>query len=138
MVVCFQRGGPWLAPFLEHTRPARRIAALELLGSLLLFMFAADMEVHIPLRTDNEGNAHAASKRSAKKRPRLDGTFGAETETGSSRLCTMSNDVPTCGRTSSLTWTSLSLTCNAGSWWWTVLDPATGPPGSPHAEHLDH
>ena len=43
-------------------------------GPLLLFMFAADrvathMEVHIPVRTDHEGNAYAASKRSAKKWP---------------------------------------------------------------------
>ena len=36
-------------------------------------MFAADkvdtLEVQMPLRTDNEGNAYAASKRSAKKWP---------------------------------------------------------------------
>ena len=46
--------------FLEHTRPTR---------SLALLVYVRCTQVHIPLRTDNEGNAYAASKRSAKKWP---------------------------------------------------------------------
>ncbi|CAE7565407.1 Ankrd28 [Symbiodinium sp. CCMP2592] len=66
---------PWVQPFLAHTSPKRRIGALELLGTLILFLLAAEslgpsmVDAHLPLTTDNEGNAFSASKRSSKKWP---------------------------------------------------------------------
>ncbi|CAE7653286.1 MKK3 [Symbiodinium sp. CCMP2592] len=66
---------PWVQPLLVHTSPKRRIGALELLGTLILFLLAAEslgpsmVDAHLPLTTDNEGNAFAASKRSSKKWP---------------------------------------------------------------------
>ena len=65
----------WIEPILRHTTQKRRIGELEMTGSLLLFILAADsvqpgtIDVQIPLRTDNEGNAYSASKRSSKKWP---------------------------------------------------------------------
>ena len=52
-----------------------RAASSPMMGSLLLFILAADsvqpstIDVQIPLRTDNEGNAYSASKCSSKKWP---------------------------------------------------------------------
>ncbi|CAE7501276.1 unnamed protein product [Symbiodinium sp. CCMP2592] len=66
---------PWVQPLLAHTSPKRRIGALELLGTLILFLLAAEslgpsmLDAHLPLTTDNEGNAFSASKRSSKKWP---------------------------------------------------------------------
>ncbi|CAE7630983.1 MKK3 [Symbiodinium sp. CCMP2592] len=66
---------PWVQPLLAHTSPKRRIGALELLGTLILFLLAAEslgpsmIDAHLPLTTDNEGNAFSASKRSSKKWP---------------------------------------------------------------------
>ena len=66
----------WMEAILEHTTQKRRIGALDMMGSLLLFILAADsvhpgtIDVQIRLRTDNEGNAYSASKRSSKKWPR--------------------------------------------------------------------
>ena len=67
-----------LQPFLQHTNPKRRIGALEMIASLILFILAAKptgtLDIAIPfrtvtLRTDNEGNAFSASKGSSKKWP---------------------------------------------------------------------
>ncbi|CAE7471849.1 MKK3, partial [Symbiodinium sp. CCMP2592] len=66
---------PWAQPLLAHTSAKRRIGALELLGTLILFLLAAEslgpsmVDAHLPLTTDNEGNAFSASKRSSKKWP---------------------------------------------------------------------
>ena len=93
MVVCFRRGDP-VGP-LPRTYPSViRIAALELLNSLLLFMFAADrvnthhLEVHIPLRTDNKGNACGLQEigKEVALLGSLDGTFGPGAETISFRI----------------------------------------------------
>ncbi|CAE7583617.1 Rbm17 [Symbiodinium natans] len=65
----------WLQPLLEQTSRKKRIAALELLGYSILFLLTARrtessrMDIHVPLCTNNEGNAYSASKRSAKKWP---------------------------------------------------------------------
>ena len=65
----------WMEPILKHMTQKRRIGALEMMGSLLLFILAADsvqpgnMDVQIPLRPDNKGNAYSVSKRSSKKWP---------------------------------------------------------------------
>ena len=131
-----------MAPFLEHTCPARRIAALELLGSLLLFMFAADrvahlMEVHISAQTQTM-KARPMRHRSGLQRsgPALpDGTFGTGTETGSLRVpppCqTMLQRVGGPTHSPGLRW--VATPDLGGGWLHTLLDPATGPPGSPHA-----
>ena len=66
------------------------VGALEMVGSLLLFILAADsvqpgtIDVQIPLRTDNAGNAYSASKRSSKKWPysALLGTVSSRTPDG--------------------------------------------------------
>ena len=101
------------APFLEHTWPARRIAALELLRIAPTVYVRCRQGIHppdggpYPLRTDN---AYAASKRSAKKWP-----CSALLELSAQGL----RIPPTFGRTNSPTWTSMVLTCSAESQWWT-------------------
>ena len=66
---------PWAQALLAHTSAKRSIGTLEMLGSLVLFMLAAELvcpsmlEIHLPFTTDNEGNAYSASKRSSKKWP---------------------------------------------------------------------
>ena len=66
---------PWAQARLAHTSAKRRIGTLEMLGSLVLFMLAAEfvcpsmLEIHLPFTTGNEGNAYSTSKRSSKKWP---------------------------------------------------------------------
>ena len=66
---------PWAQARLAHTSAKRRIGTLEMLGSLVLFMLAAEfvcpsmLEIHLPFTTGSEGNAYSTSKRSSKKWP---------------------------------------------------------------------
>ena len=66
---------PWLEALFQRTKTKRRVGALEMLGTLILFILAAKfspmsvMDMNIPVSTDNEGNAFSASRRSSKRWP---------------------------------------------------------------------
>ena len=59
----------------DKRTPQQRIAALELYGTLLLFVALSSKAaqegatIHLPIRTDNQGNAFAVLKDSTKRWP---------------------------------------------------------------------